>query len=65
MDGTLLYGFPTINGQVKVGLHYVGPEVVYPELYDKVQNPEASVAKIREFFATYFPKLKDAKVLRA
>jgi len=38
IDDTIVYGFPTINNQLKIALHSVGPEVVYSELYDGTLN---------------------------
>ena len=29
-----VYGFPLVNGEVKIGLHHFGPSLEHPDLYD-------------------------------
>ncbi|CAD8076315.1 unnamed protein product [Paramecium primaurelia] len=59
-----IYGFPRINGEVKIGLHHFGPSLEHPDLYDQTKNEQGSANLIRQFLIKYMPELKDAIVSR-
>ena len=40
LRGYQIYGFPPINGLMKVGIHHYGLNIQYNQQYDKLYNSD-------------------------
>lgn len=58
--GLNIYGFPLINGEIKIAIDHYGPSLESPDLYDSTKNINGTVNQIRTFLSKHLPELKDA-----